>query len=248
VVDVFVSAVGTGGTITGVGGFLKQRKPGSASSPSSPPVPRSSRPAGRAARHAGIGGGFIRRSSIGGLIDESSPSRMMMPSPARRGLARDEGILAGVSSGAALHAQSTCIARGHEGKTIVVLLADTGERYVTTRPVSRIDRLASPCRFGQQGAGFLKARSRVGVSRRQSRSPFSLALINELGVNRRGDASCAENQDRPMPIRTGCRTGTDGGRGGRAAFSSAPYAIVRSLRDLVLRRGGRTSRARPHYI
>jgi len=82
----------------------------------------------------GIGGGFIRRSSIAGLIDEIIAVSDDDAVARARGLARDEGILAGVSSGAALHAAIDLASRGdNEGKTIVVLLADTGERYVTTR-------------------------------------------------------------------------------------------------------------------
>jgi cysteine synthase A len=134
-VDIFVSAVGTGGTITGVGEALKERKPSTrvvAVEPANAAV-LSGKPAGDH-QIPGIGVGFVPQVLNLGIIDEviafSDEDAFSM---ARR-LAKEEGILAGPSSGAAAHAAITVATReGSKGKTIVVLLADTGERYVTTK-------------------------------------------------------------------------------------------------------------------
>jgi cysteine synthase A len=134
-VDIFVSAVGTGGTITGVGEALKERKPSTrvvAVEPANAAV-LSGRSAG-SHQIPGIGVGFVPQVLNLGIIDEviavSDDDALSM---ARR-LAKDEGILAGPSSGAAAHAAVTIATReSSKGKTIVVLLADTGERYVTTK-------------------------------------------------------------------------------------------------------------------
>ncbi len=133
-VDVFVAGVGTGGTITGVGEVLKQRKPSArvvAVEPAGAAV-LSGRPAGK---HLvpGIGVGFIPDVLNRSLLDEVIAVTDQEAFAGARRLAREEGILAGVSSGAALHAALTVAARPDAaGKTIVVLLADTGERYITT--------------------------------------------------------------------------------------------------------------------
>ncbi len=138
-VDVFVSAVGTGGTITGVGEVLKARKPGVrivAVEPAGAAV-LSGGPAGNHLM-PGIGVGFIpvvlNRAILDEVIVVTDPDAFACT----RRLAREEGILAGVSSGAALHAALSVAARPDAaGKTIVVLLADTGERYVTTTLFTR---------------------------------------------------------------------------------------------------------------
>jgi len=133
-VDVFVSAVGTGGTITGVGEVLKERKPTVrvvAVEPAGAAV-LSGRPAGN---HLipGIGVGFIPEVLNRSVIDEVITVADEEAFACTRRLAREEGILAGVSSGAALHAALTVASREDAlGKLVVVLLADTGERYVTT--------------------------------------------------------------------------------------------------------------------
>ena len=133
-VDIFVSAVGTGGTLTGVGEVLKQRKPGVrivAVEPAGAAV-LSGRPAGN---HLipGIGVGFIPEVLNRSLLDEVIAVTDQDAFAGARRLAREEGILAGVSSGAALHAALAVASRQDSaGKTIVVILADTGERYVTT--------------------------------------------------------------------------------------------------------------------
>lgn len=133
-IDVFVCAVGTGGTITGVGEVLKQRKPSVriiAVEPAGAAV-LSGRPAGN---HLipGIGVGFIPEVLNRSILDEVIAVTDEDAFESARRLARDEGILAGVSSGAALHAALSVASRDEvAGKLIAVLLADTGERYITT--------------------------------------------------------------------------------------------------------------------
>ncbi|MBI3450085.1 MAG: cysteine synthase A [Acidobacteria bacterium] len=133
-VDVFVSAVGTGGTITGVGEVLKARKPSVrvvAVEPAGAAV-LSGRPAGQH-RMPGIGIGFIPEVLNRAILDEVIVVEDDEAFDGARRLAREEGILAGISSGAALHAALAVAARPESaGATIVVLLADTGERYITT--------------------------------------------------------------------------------------------------------------------
>lgn len=133
-VDVFVSAVGTGGTITGVGEVLKERKPSVrvvAVEPAGAAV-LSGGPAGNH-RIPGIGVGFIPAVLNRAILDEVIAVTDEEAVECTRRLAREEGILAGVSSGAALHAALALASRPDaSGKMIVVLLADTGERYVTT--------------------------------------------------------------------------------------------------------------------
>ncbi|SRR5712691_2678943 len=133
-VDVFVSAVGTGGTITGVGEVLKQRNPRVrvvAVEPANAAV-LSGRPA-REHRIPGIGVGFIPDILNQAILDEVIAVSDEDAFATARRLASEEGILAGVSSGAALHAALLVAAREDSaGKMIVVVLADTGERYVTT--------------------------------------------------------------------------------------------------------------------
>jgi cysteine synthase A len=151
-VDVFVSAVGTGGTITGVGEVLKERKPAVrvvAVEPDGAAV-LSGRPAGKH-QMPGIGVGFVPEVLNQAVIDEIVAVTDDDAFETARRLAREEGILAGISSGAAAHAALLLAARREaESKTIVVLLADTGERYVTTalmtersaEPFPRSDRAA----------------------------------------------------------------------------------------------------------
>lgn len=133
-VDVFVSAVGTGGTITGVGEVLKQRKPTVrvvAVEPAGAAV-LSGKLAGE--HHIpGIGVGFVPDVLNRAIIDEVIAVTDEDAFACARRLAREEGILAGASSGAALYAAlSVASRRESSGKLIVVLLADTGERYITT--------------------------------------------------------------------------------------------------------------------
>jgi cysteine synthase len=133
-VDVFVCAVGTGGTITGVGEVLKERKPAvriAAVEPANAAV-LSGRSAGN---HLipGIGVGFVPEVLNRSILDEVIAVTDEEAFACARRLGRAEGILAGVSSGAALHAALAVASRKDAaGKMIVVVLADTGERYVTT--------------------------------------------------------------------------------------------------------------------
>jgi cysteine synthase A len=138
-VDVFVSAVGTGGTITGVGEVLKERKPGVrvvAVEPAGAAV-LSGGPAGNH-QMPGIGVGFIPEVLNRSILDEVLAVTDEEAFACTRRLAREEGIMAGISSGAALHAALTVASRRDAaGKMIVVLLADTAERYVSTALFAR---------------------------------------------------------------------------------------------------------------
>jgi cysteine synthase len=133
-VDVFVSAVGTGGTITGVGEYLKERKPGVkiiAVEPTGAAV-LSGRPAG-SHQMPGIGVGFVPPVLNRQLIDEVIAVSDADAFACARRLAREEGVLAGVSSGAAIHAALALAARpNYSGKMIVAIIPDTGERYVSS--------------------------------------------------------------------------------------------------------------------
>ena len=133
-VDVFVSAVGTGGTITGVGEVLKARKPGVrvvAVEPAGAAV-LSGGPPGHHLM-PGIGVGFIPGVLNRAILDEVIVVTDEDAFGCTRRLAREEGVVAGVSSGAALRAALAVASRKEAaGKLIVVLLPDTGERYVTT--------------------------------------------------------------------------------------------------------------------
>lgn len=133
-VDIFVSGVGTGGTISGVGKYLKEKNPNIkiiAVEPSDSPVLSG----GSAGPHPlqGIGAGFIPDTLDTDIFDEVICVSGLQAFSACKQLVRTEGILAGISSGAALTAASV-VARREEnnGKKIVVLLPDTGERYLST--------------------------------------------------------------------------------------------------------------------
>jgi cysteine synthase A len=131
-VDVLVAGVGTGGTVTGVGQFLKEKKPDTtvvAVEPVESPV--LSGGAGGPHGIQGIGAGFVPAVLDTEVYDEVRQVTTEEARAAARRLARTEGILAGVSSGAALHAAVT-IAPRHPGAVVVVVLPDTGERYLST--------------------------------------------------------------------------------------------------------------------
>jgi cysteine synthase A len=139
-VDVLVSGVGTGGTITGVGEVLKKRKPSFravAVEPTSSPVLTQRKQGAeiRPGRHKiqGIGAGFVPEVLNLGVIDEVIQVRDEDAFAMARRLAREEGILCGISSGAAVHA-AVEVARRQESanKLIVVILPDLGERYLST--------------------------------------------------------------------------------------------------------------------
>ena len=133
-VDIVVSAVGTGGTITGVGELLKERKGAIkvvAVEPAGAAV-LSGKPAG-SHQMPGIGVGFVPQVLNRSIVDEVIAVSDEEACACARRLAREEGILAGVSSGAALHAALTLAARPQcAGKLIVVIICDTGERYVSS--------------------------------------------------------------------------------------------------------------------
>ena len=133
-VDVFVAGVGTGGTLTGVGRFLKKQNPAVkivAVEPATSPVLSK----GTAGPHKiqGIGAGFVPDTLDTGIYDEVLPVTNENAFKYGRQFARTEGILVGISSGAAL-AAAVFLAKREEyrGKTIVTLLPDTGDRYLST--------------------------------------------------------------------------------------------------------------------
>ena len=133
-VDVFVSGVGTGGTITGVAEAIKRRKPSLkaiAVEPAASPVLSG----GSSGSHKiqGIGAGFVPEVLQTELIDEVFQVSDEDAGAAARRVAKEEGILVGISSGAALHAALEVAKRpAYAGQLIVVLLPDTGERYLST--------------------------------------------------------------------------------------------------------------------
>ena len=133
-VDIFVSGVGTGGTITGAGQYLREKKPGVrivAVEPASSPVLSK----GTAGSHKiqGIGAGFVPEVLDTEIYDEVVPVTDADAFQTGRRIGRSEGVLVGISSGAAVWAAIQLAKRpGNEGKTIVALLPDTGDRYLST--------------------------------------------------------------------------------------------------------------------
>lgn len=133
-VDCFIAGVGTGGTITGAGHYLRERNPHIhivATEPAASPVLSG----GKAGPHGlqGLGAGFIPAVLDPGIYDEVIPVTEAEAFAAARELGRMEGILAGISSGAVLHAALLTAKReGMRGKTVVVLLPDRGERYLSS--------------------------------------------------------------------------------------------------------------------
>ena len=133
-VDIFVAGVGTGGTITGVGEYLKEQNPNVkivAVEPATSPVLST----GKSGSHKiqGIGAGFVPKVLNTDVYDEILPIENEDAFAEGKAFAVSEGILVGISSGAALKAAQILAARPeNKGKTIVALLPDSGDRYLST--------------------------------------------------------------------------------------------------------------------
>lgn len=134
-VDIFVAGVGTGGTITGTGEVLRERKPSVqivAVEPKASPVLSGGDPGPH--RIQGIGAGFVAEILNTSIYDEIFQVSNEDAEQTTRRLATEEGLLCGISSGAAVHAALGMAKRSaSKGKLIVVILPDTGERYLTTQ-------------------------------------------------------------------------------------------------------------------
>jgi cysteine synthase A len=133
-VDILVSGVGTGGTVSGVGKRLKELNPNIrivAVEPKDSPVLSGGNPGPH--KIQGIGAGFVPETYNGAVVDEIIPVANDDAIRTSRELAKTEGLLVGISSGAAVYAASQlAVLPGNEGKNIIAILPDTGERYLST--------------------------------------------------------------------------------------------------------------------
>lgn len=133
-VDIFVAGVGTGGTVSGVGRYLKEKNPNAkivAVEPAASPLLSGGKAGGHGIQ--GIGANFVPDNFDRAVVDEILPVWEKDAYAAARLLAATEGVLVGMSSGAALHAAGELARRPENaGKTIVALLPDTGDRYLST--------------------------------------------------------------------------------------------------------------------
>lgn len=138
-IDIFVAGVGTGGTISGIGKYLKEKNPSIkvvAIEPAASPVLSKGTPGPHAIQ--GIGAGFVPNTLNTDIYDEIITIENEAAFATSRAIAREEGVLVGISSGAVLYG-ATVLAKRIEnaGKNIVVLLPDTGERYLSTALVEQ---------------------------------------------------------------------------------------------------------------
>ena len=133
-VDVFVAGVGTGGTVTGTGRVLKEKLPGVkvvAVEPQDSPVLSGGKPGPH--KLQGIGAGFVPQNYDAFVVDQVVTVTTEQAFSTSRALASQEGILVGITSGAAMYAALELSKQDeYAGKTIVVVLPDTGERYLST--------------------------------------------------------------------------------------------------------------------
>lgn len=133
-VDIFVAGVGTGGTVTGIGKYIKSQNPNAkivAVEPASSAVLSGNKPGPH--KIQGIGAGFVPKVLDLDIVDEIFPVENEDAFNASRAVAKSEGLLVGISAGASIHAGTELAKRPeNKGKNIVVLLPDTGERYLST--------------------------------------------------------------------------------------------------------------------